>query len=37
MCIRDSDEPEDILFTEVSAPEGIATVAGDEATAAKLT
>jgi hypothetical protein len=30
------EEPEDILFTEITAPEGVA-VAGDEATAAKLT
>jgi nitric oxide reductase subunit B len=31
------DEPDDILFTEVSEPEGLATLAGDEASAAKLT
>jgi len=31
------EEPEDILFTEVSAPEGVPAVAADEATAAKLT
>ncbi len=31
------DEPEDILFTEISEPAGVAGTAGDEATAAKLT
>jgi hypothetical protein len=29
-------EPEDILFTEVSAPEGVPAVVGEEATAAKV-
>ena len=31
------DEPEDILFTEVVEPEGVATMGADEATAARLT
>ena len=31
------EEPDDILFTEISAPEGVAAVSGDEATAARLT
>jgi nitric oxide reductase subunit B len=31
------DEPGDILFTEISAPEGVPTLSGDEATAARLT
>jgi nitric oxide reductase subunit B len=31
------EEPEDILFTEVSAPPGLDPLSGDEATAAKLT
>ena len=31
------DEPDDILFTELSEPAGIATAGGDEATAARLT
>src|SRR3954469_7608000 len=30
-------EPDDILFTEISAPEGVAAVSGEEATAARLT
>ena len=31
------EEPEDILFTEISEPEGVAAVSADEAAAAKLT
>jgi hypothetical protein len=31
------DEPEDILFTEVREPEGVATMGAAEAAAAKLT
>ena len=31
------DEPDDILFTELSAPPGVEALGGDEATAARLT
>ena len=31
------EEPEDILFTELDQPEGIAAVTGEEAAAAKVT
>jgi len=31
------DEPDDILFTELSGPPGIVTAGSDEATAARLT
>ena len=31
------EEPDDILFTEISEPRGVAAVSGDEATAARLT
>ena len=31
------EEPEDILFTEVDQPQGVSSMSGDEATAAKLT
>jgi nitric oxide reductase subunit B len=31
------DEPEDILFTEVSEPAGVAAMGEDEATAARVT
>jgi nitric oxide reductase subunit B len=31
------EEPEDILFTEISAPPGVDAVSNDEATAARLT
>jgi nitric oxide reductase subunit B len=31
------DEPDDILFTELSGPPGVETLGGDEATAARLT
>ena len=30
------EEPEDILFTEIAEPEGVAAVGGDEATAARI-
>jgi hypothetical protein len=31
------EEPEDILFTELSTPEGLAGVSEDEAAAARVT
>jgi len=31
------EEPDDILFTEVHEPEGVAPASGDEAAAARLT
>ena len=31
------EEPEDILFTEIVQPEGVPSVSGEEATAARLT
>ena len=30
------EEPDDILFTEIHQPEGVATIDADEATAARL-